>query len=286
MDGRLVLSSSTGVSSEVAARAFSQLQNIAGGVDAPITISEMVVKIQFAGDRVLNADAFSWASEEQVDANIVLMNQPAPKLFVADMDSTMIGQECIDELADYAGVKAQIAEITEMAMQGKLDFEAALRERVALLKGLDVAVLQQCYDERIEPNAGAKELLERLGHAGIRRVLVSGGFTFFASKIAEKLGFDYFEANEFNIENGKLTGLLNGQIVDRAHKETVLRAECVALGVDADTAIAIGDGANDLDMINASGFGVAYKAKPALEADANICLRYSHLNALADILEI
>ncbi len=286
MDGRLVLTSQSPIAIESSEQVYASLKNFAQGVERPVAISEHAVKIQFSNAGDLPKASVNWVGEAEIDTNIVLDTQANPKLFIADMDSTMIGQECIDELADYAGAKPQIADITEAAMQGKLDFEEALRERVALLKGLDVSVLQQCYDERIEPNVGAHELLKRLGDAGVRRVLVSGGFTFFASHIAEKLGFDRFEANEFGIVDGRLTGKLNGKIVDRAYKATVLHEECGRLGLDTNAAIAIGDGANDLDMINAAGVGVAYKAKPALDEQASIHLRYSRLDALADIFEI
>lgn len=286
MDGRLVLTSASAISQEIAEGAHLQLQKYARDVKKTVWISDYAVKIPFSNAVELPFDLQSFVYEAKVDVHLIENNQAKPKLFIADMDSTMIGQECIDELADYAGVKPQIAEITEAAMQGQLDFEAALRERVALLNGLDVKVLQRCYDERITPNPGATELLKRLGDADVRRVLVSGGFTFFASRIASELGFDHFEANEFDVVDGKLTGQLNGTIVDRAHKETVLRQECKSLGINTDAVIAIGDGANDLDMINAAGVGVAYRAKPALDEQASIRLRYSRLDALIDIFEI
>ena len=286
MDGRLVLTAQTPIATDIVARAVSLLNNLAQGVESPVSVSEYAIKIPFSNAVDLPKGAGDFVGDAQVDVNVISSDQIAPKLFVADMDSTMIGQECIDELADYAGVKAKISEITEAAMQGKLDFEASLRARVALLQGLDVSVLQQCFDERIAPNLGALELLTQLGDAGIRRVLVSGGFTFFASRIAGHLGFDRFEANEFDVVENKLTGKLNGKIVDRAFKATVLNAECDQLGIDAKSVIAIGDGANDLDMINAAGIGIAYKAKPALEAQADIILRYSRLDALIDIFEI
>ncbi len=211
-------------------------------------------------------------------------NRSLPKLFLADMDSTMIGQECIDELADFAGVKAQVAEVTERAMQGELDFEEALRARVALLKGLPESTLEECYQTRIQPNAGAEELLAALGRAGAHRVLVSGGFTFFASRIAAKLGFDEFHANVLGVENGVLTGEVDGEIVDAKTKARVLNSNMTRMGISAAQSVAIGDGANDLLMIEAAGIGVAYRAKPKLKEAANLHLDYSHLDALIDIL--
>lgn len=282
----MVLTAKSGIAPAVIERAFESLKLYAPQVDRPEHHHDHAVKICFSGEKDLPRNALSWVGTAAVDVNFVAADQAAPKLFIADMDSTMIGQECIDELADYAGVKSQIAEITEAAMQGKLDFEAALRERVKLLSGLDVAVLEQCYAERIAPNEGAVELLKTLENAGVRRVLVSGGFTFFARKIAERLGFDRFVANEFEIADGKLTGGLIGKIVDRAHKATVLHEEALLLGILPAQIVAIGDGANDLDMIKAAGIGVAYRAKPALDDQANIRLRHSALNALVDILEI
>ncbi len=219
-----------------------------------------------------------------VDANILPEDLPCVALFLADMDSTMIGQECIDELADFAGVKAEVAEVTERAMQGELDFEEALRARVALLKGLPEAVLEECYEKRIVPNLGAAELLAALGRAGVFRVLVSGGFTFFASRIAARLGFDEYHANELGVVNGVLTGEVEGEIVDAARKAELLLEHKARLGAKRDAVVAIGDGANDLKMIEAAGIGIAYRAKAKLREAARLKLDYSELDALVDIL--
>jgi phosphoserine phosphatase len=191
-----------------------------------------------------------------------------PRLFVSDMDSTMIGQECIDELADYAGLKPQIAAITERAMQGELDFEAALRERVALLAGLEESAINACLAERIVATPGAKTLVATLAAMGTRTVLVTGGFHHFADPVAEMLGFHRVVGNRLAVENGKLSGGLVGPITDSAVKAAVLREELAELGEGAHS-LATGDGANDIPMIEAATYGFAYRAKPKARAAAN-----------------
>jgi len=208
---------------------------------------------------------------------------PGPRrraLLVADMDSTMIGQECIDELADYAGVKPQVAEITERAMQGELDFAGALRARVALLEGLDQAVLAQCLAERVRPNPGAKTLIATMRKLGTRCLLVSGGFTAFAGPVGDLLGFDEVRANTLAIRDGKLTGTVEGAIVDSAVKRASLEETARSLGLAADATMALGDGANDRAMVEAAGWGVAYHAKPALAAVADARLEHHGLDTL------
>lgn len=202
------------------------------------------------------------------------------KLLVADMDSTMIGQECIDELADYAGVKPQVAEITERAMHGELDFAGALGERVALLEGLDVSVIDQCLAERIRPNPGAATLVRTMQGRGAETVLVSGGFTAFVAPIAERIGFDRFEANVLGMRDGRLTGSTEGRIVDGRVKHDVLSDTRDRLGLRPEETMAIGDGANDIAMVAEAGLGVAYRAKPALAAVADARLDHHGLDAL------
>lgn len=208
-----------------------------------------------------------------------------PRLFVSDMDSTMIGQECIDELADYAGIKAQIAEITERAMQGELDFEAALRERVALLAGLDEGAIAQCLAERITATPGAKTLVATLSSLGTRPVLVTGGFHHFADPVAEMLGFHRVVGNRLAVEDGKLTGGLVGPITDSAVKAAVLREEMAVLGGAAHS-LATGDGANDIPMIEAATYGFAYRAKPKARAAANGRVDSEDLTAVLTLLGI
>ncbi|MEM8726138.1 MAG: phosphoserine phosphatase SerB [Pseudomonadota bacterium] len=208
-----------------------------------------------------------------------------PQLFVSDMDSTMIGQECIDELADYAGIKDQIAVITERAMQGELDFEAALRERVALLEGLEEEAIDRCLNERIEASPGAKVLTETLRAHGARTVLVTGGFHHFADAVGGQLGFDRVVGNRLDVAGGKLTGELLGPITDSATKAAVLGEEMAKLGSAANS-LATGDGANDIPMIEAATYGFAYRAKPKTRAAANGRVDRGDLTAILSLLGI
>jgi phosphoserine phosphatase len=208
-----------------------------------------------------------------------------PQLFVSDMDSTMIGQECIDELADYAGLKPQIAAITERAMQGELDFEAALRERVALLAGLAESAIAACLADRIAPTPGAATLVATLAELGTRTVLVTGGFHHFADPVAANLGFHRVVGNRLAVEGGKLTGGLIGPITDSAVKAAVLREELAMLGEGAHS-LATGDGANDIPMIEAATYGFAYRAKPKARAAANGRVDGADLTAVLRLLGI
>ena len=208
-----------------------------------------------------------------------------PRLFVSDMDSTMIGQECIDELADYAGIKQHVAEITERAMRGELDFEAALRERVALLEGLDEMAIQQCLDERIRPVAGARTLVQTLRSHGCRPVLVTGGFHHFADPVADMLGFDRVVGNRLAVANGKLTGKLAGPVSDAWTKLATLEQERDQLG-DGARVLATGDGANDVPMIVAADYGVAYRAKPKARDAASGRIVSEDLTVLLSLLGI
>ncbi|MBL8548929.1 MAG: phosphoserine phosphatase SerB [Hyphomonadaceae bacterium] len=194
------------------------------------------------------------------------------RLLVADMDSTIINVECLDELADFAGLKDKIAAITERAMRGELVFEDALKERVAMLKGLSTSALQLCYDERVKLNPGARTLVSTMIKHGARAVLVSGGFTFFTERVAGAAGFDANFANTLLTNGDTLSGEVALPILGRAAKLDTLQREASALGAAARDALALGDGANDLDMIKAAGLGLAYRAKPivAAEADAEI----------------
>jgi phosphoserine phosphatase len=194
------------------------------------------------------------------------------KLLIADMDSTIINVECLDELADFAGLKAEISAITERAMRGELNFEAALTERVAMLKGLDQSALQRCFDERVRLNPGAEIMVRTMARHGARCVLVSGGFDFFTSRVASLAGFHADRANRFVVEGGKLSGRVVLPILGREAKLAALKEECAAGGFTPADALAIGDGANDLAMITQAGLGIAYRAKPivAAEADAKI----------------
>ena len=202
------------------------------------------------------------------------------RLFVADMDSTMIGQECIDELGDYAGFKDEVAAITERAMQGELDFASALAERVALLKGLNQSVIGECLRERIRPNPGAKALVATMKAQGALTVLVSGGFTDFVGPIAAELGFDRFHANVLGVRQGTLSGTTTGPIVDAAAKRRIAGEVLAELGAGAEALVAVGDGANDAPMVELAGLGVGYRPKPALARIADGVIRHHDLTAL------
>jgi phosphoserine phosphatase len=219
------------------------------------------------------------------DALIASDDLRIPDLFVSDMDSTMIGQECIDELADYAGIKQQIAAITERAMQGELDFESALRERVGLLAGLEEAAIETCLIERIRPMPGARTLVATLKHHGCRTVLVTGGFHHFADPVAEDIGFERVVANRFAVESARLSGALHGAIMDSDGKERVLREELARLGDNA-ASLATGDGANDVPMLAAATYGVAYHAKPKARAAANGWIDRGDLTAILKLFGI
>lgn len=202
------------------------------------------------------------------------------KLLIADMDSTIIGQECIDELADFAGLKAEISAITERAMRGELDFEAALTTRVAMLKGLPESVLEDCFRTRITLNPGARTLVATMNARGAATVLVSGGFTFFVERVAKLAGFHHFRANELLISGGKLTGDVRRPILGRAAKEAALRQYAKETAVSLARTLAVGDGANDLDMIAAAGLGAAWRAKPKVAAAADASIEHAGLTAL------
>ena len=204
----------------------------------------------------------------------------AKRMLIADMDSTMITIECIDELADYAGIKPQIAEITERAMRGELDFESALDARVALLKGLDADVIDRCYAERVRIMPGAKELVRTMKAKGGRSILVSGGFTVFADRVAAEIGFDLAISNTLEIAEGALLGTVARPIVGSAAKRETLIAEANAMGVSHQQVLAVGDGANDIPMIELAGLGVAYHAKPKTAAAAGARIDHNDLTAL------
>ena len=208
-----------------------------------------------------------------------------PKLFVSDMDSTMIAQECIDELADFAGLKGKVADITERAMQGELDFRAALEERVGLLAGLDEGAVATCLAERISLMPGARVLVQTLRAKGCRTVLVTGGFHHFADAIAEQIGFERVVGNRLEVSGGKLTGALTGAITDSATKKKVLEKEQGALPAGS-TSLASGDGANDIPMLEAADYGIAYHAKAKARSAANGRVDQGDLTAILHLLGI
>ena len=204
-------------------------------------------------------------------------------LFVTDMDSTLINIECIDEIADMQGLKREVAAITEAAMQGEIDFRESLTRRVGLLAGLPESALAEVFDHRLQLNPGAERLLQGLQRAGIRTMLVSGGFTYFTERLKTRLGFDYAYANELEIIDGKLTGQVLGEIVDGEAKAANLERVRDELGLKPEQVIAAGDGANDIPMLRAAGFGVAFHAKPVLRDVAHCCLDHTGLDGILDI---
>jgi len=208
------------------------------------------------------------------------------RLFVADMDSTMITVECIDELADYAGIKPQIAEVTERAMRGELDFAEALTARVALLKGLDDGVIDVCRAERVVLTPGARTLVQTLRAQGVMTVLVSGGFTRFADPVAAEIGFDVAVANVLELEEGKLSGAVGQPIVDAERKRAELIAHAGKLDIDLSESVAIGDGANDIPMIMTAGLGIAYHAKQKARDAADAAINHGDLTAMLYMLGI
>ena len=208
-----------------------------------------------------------------------------PRLFVSDMDSTMIGQECIDELAGYAGLKPQIASITERAMKGELDFPSALRERVGLLEGLGEEAIAQCLAERIRPEDGAATLVATLKAHGCRTVLVTGGFHHFADAVADQMGFEFVVGNRLAVIDGKLTGEIAGPISDASTKQKTLHDEAARLGANA-RVLAMGDGANDIPMLQAADYGIAYRAKPKAREAADGWIERGELTSVLSLLGI
>ena len=226
--------------------------------------------------------AIRWALDglPEVDLFVQPEEYRFKRLVVADMYSTIVGQECLDELADFAGLKREIAEITERAMQGHLDFKAALRERVALLSGLDEEAIGRCLAERVVPNPGAATLIRTMRVGGARAILVTGGFVSFADPIAKMLGFNAVRANRLLFDGGQLSGSVEDPIVDAQAKLDALIEAREEMGIKREEVLAIGDGANDKLMVQEAGLGVAYRPKPALAEVADARLDHHGLDAL------
>ena len=205
-------------------------------------------------------------------------------LLVMDMDSTLITIECIDEIADMQGLKPQVSAITEAAMRGEIDFAESLRRRVSLLAGLDQSALQRVYDERLQLSPGAETLLAAARAAGIKTLLVSGGFTFFTERLKPRLALDYTAANTLDVADGKLTGRVLGNIVDAQGKADWLNRVREQLGLKKEQVIAMGDGANDLKMMAEAGISIAYRAKPVVRAQANYALNQVGLDGVIPLL--
>lgn len=230
-------------------------------------------------DGELRQEAAAAVAELPVDWALVPVEGRRKKLLIADMDSTIINVECLDELADFAGIKSEIAAITERAMRGELEFEPALRERVSKLKGLALGALQKTYDERVRLNPGAATMVKTMAAHGARCVLVSGGFTYFTERVAQAAGFHDNRANVLLDDGATLTGEVREPILGRKAKLDAMRAEAAGIRINDKDALAIGDGANDLDMIKAAGLGIAYRAKPLVAAEADAKIDYMSLEA-------
>ena len=282
---------------------FPFVLNVAAGPHpiAPSTAKAIAAAVQ----TVVQANAVAWLSPEQafdiafdgdpdsvraamrdihdewlLDINILPAANRQKKLLIADMDSTIIGCECIDELADMAGVKPKIAAITERAMRGEIDFPGALRERVSLLKGLPLEDLTRVYAERVRLSPGARVLTATMRARGAHTLLVSGGFSFFTSRVAEEAGFEENQGNRLLDDGKRLTGKVAEPILGREAKLQALETAVELLRIRLDDVIAVGDGANDLDMIRRAGLGVAYHAKPVVAAAAGCSIMHGDLTSL------
>ncbi|MDN5893118.1 MAG: phosphoserine phosphatase SerB [Nocardioides sp.] len=251
----------------------------------PVTAIEL--HVSGVGTDRLRGSLVQEAARQSIDVAV----QPASllrrgmRLIVMDVDSTLVQGEVIEMLAAHAGCEAEVARVTEMAMRGELDFEQSLRSRVALLEGVDAAALDRVH-QGILLAPGARTMVRTLTRLGYRFAMVSGGFSQITDRIAEDLGFDFAHANELEIVDGRLTGRIIGDVVDRAGKAAALRRFAKAVGVSEEATIAIGDGANDLDMLNAAGLGIAYNAKPIVQEAANTAINVPYLDAIMYLLGI
>lgn len=254
-------------------------------------------RIVALGEHAIRCEQFGYTPElkqaveraahaAQVDATFIAPGRTLAdfKLVAMDMDSTLITIECIDEIADMQGLKPQVAEITEAAMRGELDFADSLKRRVALLEGLDGAALERVYDERLNISMGGETMLAAVRAAGLKTLLVSGGFTFFTERLQRRLGLDFIHANALELVDGKLTGRVVGGIVDAEEKQRTVERICAQLGATPDQAMVMGDGANDLKMMKVAGLSVAFRAKPVVYQQADVALNFSGLDGLLNIL--
>lgn len=250
-----------------------------GLVSAPL--GKSVLRLPVDDDFELTAEMRAALIAQQIDGAVLLDVAFADLgLIVSDMDSTLITIECVDEIAAGVGLKDEVAAITEQSMRGELDFEQSLRKRVALLAGLDECVLEEVYENVLQLSPGAEFLLEECKRNDVKFMLVSGGFTFFTERLQRRLGLDFHFANVLEVENGKLTGRLKGRIIDAQAKTDLLREYRERLGLAPWQVVAMGDGANDIPMIREAGFGIAYRAKPKTEANADACVRFGGLERI------
>lgn len=267
---------------DISTAQLAHLQQLTGAQDIS-PVAPGVWRLQGAQT---HAELSGYCFAQQIDFGLAPAAQKLSDfgLVVMDMDSTLINIECIDEIADMQGLKPQVAEITEAAMRGELDFSESLRRRVALLKGLDESALQRVYDERLQLNPGAEKMLAELKQYGIKTLLVSGGFVFFTERLKARLGLNFAYANTLEIEQGKLTGRVLGDIVDAAAKADFLIQTRTALGLQASQVVAMGDGANDLHMMRTAHVGIAYHAKPVVREQASYALNFVGLDGLCHLL--
>jgi len=265
----------------------SLINNIEQELNAVAVKTDLYAVIK-TSDTISDEQLAQLRSGHDVDINVVPEGfVPAnTKLFVTDMDSTLINIECIDEIADFINVKPQVSAITESAMRGEIDFETSLRQRVSLLKGLEVSALERVYEERLQLNPGAELMIKALQKQGIKTALVSGGFTFFTERLKQRLGLDYTLANVLAEENGKLTGEVVGDICGAQSKADFLLAQCEALNIAPAQVVSIGDGANDLLMMKEAGLSIAYHAKPTVQEQADTSINHSGLEAVIGLLQL
>ncbi len=271
----LVLTHSEFVPNHAVDKAIEHVMSLGGVVGSRRQLSQGAVEVAFECTISVVPPQIP-----DIDANVIPANYRQKKLLVADMDSTIISVECIDELADYAGVKDQVAAITEQAMRGELDFEAALQARVRLLAGLPESALEQCFRERVKLNPGAQKLVETMNANGAQTALISGGFTYFSARVAGLAGFVLNRANALVIKDGILTGTVEAPIIGRLSKRDTLVELRLAMGIKPQETLAVGDGANDLAMMSEAGLGVAYRAKSAIKKAAGAVVDHSDLTAL------
>ena len=268
--------------SSIATRVGAAVASIAGPIKESTVLGPGAVDLIFEADSIspVRRAAGEAVGAAPVDVCVQPWAGRKKRLLVADMDSTIIGCECLDELADFAGLKAEVSAITERAMRGEIGFEGALRERVVMLKGLPTPALEQCYAQRVRLNPGARTLVATMDAHGARCVLVSGGFSFFTSRVAKAAGFQTDRANRLIEADGALTGEVAEPILGREAKLAALREEARALDLDMGETLAIGDGANDLAMIEAAGLGLAYRAKPLVAAQADARIDHADLTSV------
>ena len=251
------------------------------GLPSADLVSATVARIKVDAGFSLSEQAAAALAAQQIDYAVLPDRNFADLgLIVSDMDSTLITIECIDEIAAGVGLKDKVAEITERSMRGEMDFAQSLTERVALLEGLDEGVLQSVYDNVLKLSPGAEYLIAECKRHDVKFLLVSGGFTFFTDRLQQQLGIDYAYANVLEIVDGKLTGKLKGRMIDAQAKADLLRQHQEALGLTPEQVLAVGDGANDIPMLQAAGIGVAYHAKPKTEQHADVAVRFNGLEAL------